>query len=125
MPYRLWSNSIFRIFISTYFQSHIHTYAATHDFCFLLEVFEGLVIPGQSELLKSTSGLITPFGSARSKAYPLKSLTSRGPCYILRSSPTNLELVLFYQVPPKILSLGNLSFLRSSSTYFVKQLVLN
>ena len=36
-----------------------------------------------------------------------------------------LRVGAFYQVPPKILSLGNLSFLRSSSTYFVKQLVLN
>ena len=31
--------------------SHIHTYAATHD-CFLLEVFEGLVTPERSKLLK-------------------------------------------------------------------------
>ena len=44
MPYRLWSNSIFRIFISTYFQSHIHTYAATHEF-FFIGSFRGLSHP--------------------------------------------------------------------------------
>ena len=110
MPNRWWSNSIFGFLFPHNLHSHIHTYAATHD-CFLLEVFEGLVTPEQSELLKENKwtnyrgvchliGITTvalqiiwaqylvtppytPFGSARFKAFPLRSLTCRGPCYIL------------------------------------------
>ena len=40
-----------------FLHSHIHTYAVTHN-RFLLEVFEGLVTPDWSKLLKGISGLI-------------------------------------------------------------------
>ena len=88
MPNRWWSNSIFGFLFPHNLHSHIHTYAATHD-CFLLEVFEGLVTPEQSELLKEN-----------------KWTSYRGVCHLIGITTVALQIIWAqYLVTPPLYSL--------------------